>query len=458
MQVALDPASDRFALWRLAVGGWFHRPLLRALAANPGAPKPLLRVLALRRWDVQAAVAANPRCPRKVHEAAAYSPEWAVRAAVASNPAAAPEILEKLIRGSDAAVRLHVAANPSLTQVLVDLLLTDRDPYVRAVAAAHPVASAAWLHRLGQDFSEPAWTLRAIAANPSCPAELSDQLLTWIALGAAGHDDPLFDPVECTGHPGDTRFTPMAWYLEQASGAAAEHHPLWRVRAAVMRAAGRISAHRARVLARDPRPEVRRTIAGLGVLPLDIRLELRHDADPQVARFASASFGGAKGAVSKKRLARWVRNMIPLAPVLVVALIAVQQQVGVSAPQTPGRPAVGQASRTAHRPGKGQPQTGLAIPAMRALPGGGSIMCGLLSSSSDIAFVSVTAGSRELTLHVRDAVTVAGRRAVPDPLTVPAGRSIEFLFPSGPSRVGVTTNQVGRGSPKVVVTLPRCGG
>jgi hypothetical protein len=67
LQVALDPSSGWLALWLLAIRGWFHRPIVRALAANPGAPKSLLRFLALRRWDVRVAVAANPQCPRRVH-------------------------------------------------------------------------------------------------------------------------------------------------------------------------------------------------------------------------------------------------------------------------------------------------------------------------------------------------------------------------------------------------------
>jgi hypothetical protein len=453
-QMASDPASGWLTLWLLAVRSWFRRPFIVALAANPGAPTLLLRLLALHRWDVQAAVAANPRCPRRLYRSMVWSPEGAVRMAVGSSPAASPEILGNLIgvvSGSDSPVRLSVAANPSLTQVLADRLLGDRSPYVRAAAAANPAASAAALRRLADGMSEPAWILRAIAGNPSCPADLSDQLLTWIALGGPGHADPMFDPLECTGHPADTRFTAAAWCLEQARHPAAEEHPLWPVRAAVMRATGRISADRARTLSRDPRPEVRRTIAGLARLQLGIRRELRRDADPQVARLASAVFESQKGAAMRRSLAPiGLRILFVLVPAAGVVMTVLQQSVAGQ------QPATGQAhagKTTAH----GQLGTNLAITSARTLAGGGSIMCGLLSSHSRVAFVSVTAGSEGLTLHMPGAVTFIGRRAVQDPLTVPARGSALFLLSSGHSQVSASVNRAGRISAKTVVTLPRCG-
>jgi hypothetical protein len=289
IRVAADPATGPRLLWCLAVWCWFSRSLARALAANPRLPRSLLWSLAVRRWDVRAAVAANPRCPRLLLRWMAWSSDWAVRAAVASSAVASPGLLGRLIGGSAPCVRLYAAANPSLTHALADRLLADPDPYVRGAAAVHPAASAAALRRLAVGLSEPVWILRRIAVNPSCPADLSDQLLTWIALGGAGHGDPLFDPVACAGHPADTSVASAAWYLEQAKREAAEQHPLWRVRAAVMRAAGRLAGQRVLTLARDPRPEVRQTIAGIGRLSLNVRLELRRDADPAVARLASAA-------------------------------------------------------------------------------------------------------------------------------------------------------------------------
>src|SRR5262244_3893890 len=243
LRVAGDPLSSGSGLWRLALRHWREPVLARALAANPGAPVLLLRCLARGRWDVAATVARNPRCsPRLQHRLACYPPNWAVAAAV--------------------------AANPSLPESAVECLLADPNRNVRAVAASNSAASAAGLSRLAEGFSEPAFILRAIAANPACPAELSGQLLTWIALGGPGHEDPVFDPVECTGHPGDTSVAVAAWYWEQASTEVAANHSLWRARAQFPAARRHVPFHQARMLARDPRPEVRRAVASLTGLPL----------------------------------------------------------------------------------------------------------------------------------------------------------------------------------------------
>jgi hypothetical protein len=122
IQVALEPETGWLTLWRIAVQGWFNAGVLRALAANPGAPKLLLGLLGERRWDVQAIVAGNPRCPLRVQGSLAWSSVWAVRAAVAANPATDPVVLGNLVGRSASCVRLHVAANPSLNQALGDRL------------------------------------------------------------------------------------------------------------------------------------------------------------------------------------------------------------------------------------------------------------------------------------------------------------------------------------------------
>lgn len=284
---ASDPASGGFRLWRLMVRSWFSRALLRELAANPRLPRAVLWSLASRRWDVRAAVAVHPCCPRLLLWSMARSHDWAVRAAVTTRPDLPPVLLERLIRRSAPCVRLHAAASPSLTTALADRLLADQDPYVRGVAAAQPAASAAALGRLAEGLSEAAWILRRIAANPSCPADLSDQLLAWISLGGAEHCDPLFDPVECTGHPADTRVWDGAWYREQAQGKKAEQHALWQVRLLVL--TGPVYHDQVWALARDLRPEVRRRAAARRWRVLTILLELRGDADPAVARTAAAT-------------------------------------------------------------------------------------------------------------------------------------------------------------------------
>lgn len=235
-EIAGNPASSKRELWRLAIRVRKGRAVGRALGANPNCPGTLMWLFARRgAWDVAAAIAANANCPRRVQATLAKSQYWAVRANLAANPAARQEVLLALSRSYTAAhqVSLALATNPSLDTGLVDSLLRHENRYVRRVAAAHPAASAAGLAALADGLSEPAWTLRAIAANPSCPADLSDQLLTWLALGGPVHADPMFDPVACTGHPADTRSSAASWYARQAEDLWACKHPLWRVRAAI---------------------------------------------------------------------------------------------------------------------------------------------------------------------------------------------------------------------------------
>src|SRR5215468_9775070 len=340
LRVAGDPLSSGTGLWRLALRHWREPVLARALAANPGAPVLLLRCLARGRWDVAATVARNPRCsPQLQHRLACYPPNWAVAAAVAANPAADAAVLAELAGSADAKVRLHVAANPSLPESAVECLLADPNRNVRAVAASNSAASAAGLSRLAEGFSEPAFILRAIAANPACPAELSGQLLTWIALGGPGHEDPVFDPVECTGHPGDTSVAVAAWYWEQASTEVAANHSLWRARAQFPAARRHVPFHQARMLARDPRPEVRR--AGM---------RLQAEKSP---------------AGRKRRRARYARALFSLgwiaALVLLGGMETLVNQSQSDQSQPPSSPAPAQHARSPAPAGTGTPGAGVTI-------------------------------------------------------------------------------------------------
>lgn len=307
-------------LWLLCLVCVPSRPLARVLAGNTRLPRPLLWWLAPLRWDVRVAVAANPRCPQLLLRLMSLSENWAVCAAVAGNPSASGRVLELVGLKSSPREQLYLAGNPSLPSALADRLLGDSDPFVRGAAAAHPAASTAALSRLAAGMTEPAWILNRIAAHPSCPAVLADQLLTWIAIGGAGQADPMFDPVECNGHPGDTSVPAYIWYRDQAGRDRAEHHPLWRVRAEVLSAAGRLSGKRSWVLSRDLRPEVRRRIASATRLPPHQRLELLHDDDPETARLAAAA---SKASGSSRRLAliNSMRLFIAVTLILGLALI-----------------------------------------------------------------------------------------------------------------------------------------
>ncbi len=437
--MAADPATAWIVLWLLGALCLTSRSLARVLAGNARLPRLLLWWLAPRRWDVRAAVAANPRCPQLLLRLLSLSAVWAVGAAVAGNPAASRRMLDLVARTSGPCERLYLAGNPSLSSALADRLLADTDPFVRGAAAAHPAATAAALSRLADGMTEPAWTLKRIAANPSCPAGLSDQLLTWIALGGAGKADPMFDPVDCTGHPADTSVPAFSWYRDQASRGRAEQHPLWRVRAEVLSAAKRLPGRRAWVLARDPRPEVRRTIARAGRLPLEIRMELRRDGDPVAARLARAAAPKANDGPPH----RWVLiNIVRLlAPLWLIAAPAFIIYLGASSPWPAGTGS----------------QPGAPASVMRELPGGGSLTCATLTGDPRPVAVRVSAGSRRLTMHFAGIVsTGSGQPLVQPDAAVPPGQTARFQLPDGASALTVTASAQGQ-SPEVVVTVGGCG-
>ena len=285
---AANPASSDAKRWMLCLLFGNTRAIAGALAGNPASRGLLLRWVvrrSLRRghWNVGVIAAQNPACSIRLYRQLLWSPFPAVEAAVAANPRAASLLIDKLDGFAGASLRLFVAANPSAPPDVIDRLLADKDPYVRRVAAAHPAAPSEGLRRLCRDFSQPAWTLRAAAINPACPADLSDQVLTWLALGGAGPADLQFDPIECSGHPGSTEVNAVGWYANAARQDGAELHALWRVRAAIPSARARIPIFILTLLAADPRAEVRRQSARFRELPSPVLRELRADADATAA-------------------------------------------------------------------------------------------------------------------------------------------------------------------------------
>ena len=440
--MAADPAAPWIVLWLLGALCPASRSLARALAGNARLPRLLLWWLAPRRWDVRAAIAANPRCPQLLLRLLSWSADWAVGAAVAGNPAASRRTLNLMARTSTVRERLYLAANPSVPPGLADRLLGDTDPFVRGAAAAHPAVTAVALSRLAEGMTEPAWILKRIAANPSCPAGLADQLLTWIALGGAGKADPMFDPVECTGHPADTSVPAFSWYRDQASRDHAEQHPLWRVRAEVLSAAGPLPASRAWVLARDPRPEVRRTVARAGRLPLDMRMELRRDGDPAAARLARAAAPKADdGPPSRWILISVVRRLAPLALIAAPASFIFISNQGASS--------LGPA-------GTGS-QPGAAASVTRQLPGGGTLTCATSAGDPPPVVVQVSAGSRRLTVQFAGIVyTGSGRLLLQPDTTVPPGQTARFQLPDGGSEVTVMSSAQGSFT-EVAITGEECG-
>lgn len=285
--IAGNPAAPRQAI-RRAARPWASAEVRRAAAANPNAGRWLLVWFALSgRWDVRRSVAGNPACPQWLLVGRlALDRRWSVREAVAASPRTSGVVLSLYARDRLAPLRFAVAGNRSLPSRTAERLLRDQDAYVAGVAASHPGLRSTVLSARFGGMEAPAWVLRRAATNPSCPPELAEQVLTWLALGGA-HGDPGFDPVTCDGHPGDTDQSAWQWYGAEVKRTEHPwHHPLWAVRARSTLGRQTVQTAVLRHLARDPVPEVRRVVLGFRGLGQPLYHELTGDAD-QVVRQAA---------------------------------------------------------------------------------------------------------------------------------------------------------------------------
>lgn len=448
--VAANPATGRALLWLLVLPFGRSRAVARAVAGNPASGGRLLSSVArrsLRRgyWNVALVALEHPACPARSYRRLwrgswSASGGWsffpAIDAAVAVNSRASPFLWDRLEHVSPAWLRLHMAANPAAPARVINRLLGDVDPYVRRVAAAHPAASPERLRQLCADFAQPAWTLRAAATNPTCPEDLSDQLLTWLALGGAGASDPLFDPVTCSGHPGPTEQHPATWYANAARQAGAATHPLWRVRAAIPSALGRIPISTLTLLARDSRPEVRRQAARFSALPYSVLEELHADTDPSVVRLAEAALKNK----AKERLP-WLRSMrrlrwLPLTIVIIVTAISGLLNAHTP-PSSSGLPPADISGSLPFADTITAPPGTVTV--TRPVAGGGVVEAGTVAGAPQLPFVWVTAGSVPLTVTVPDAVSFgASDTAVSGPVQVGAGQHRLVVLPYDPTSIDVT--------------------
>jgi len=446
---AADPASSHVRLWVLCFLFANSRTVNRALAGNPATgERTLSRVVhrSLRRgqWNIAVIAIEHPRCTVSLFRWLVWSSFPAVEVAVARNPRASSVLMERLTNGyPEPRFRVHVATNPAAPPEVIDRLLSDRDPYVRCVAATHPAATPAGLRRLCQDMSQPAWTLRAAATNPACPADLADQLLTWLALGGAGASDPHFDPITCTGNPGSTEVHPAAWYANAARQQRAETHALWRVRAAIPMSRPRILISVLKVLALDPQVEVRRQAARFRALPVATLRELRFDTDPGVARLAEVALKDRPRDLRKRLRIRSPRRRLVGALVVVGGLLLINFQRFVSPLPLPPAPGFNAVTL----------DDGLSLPAAvamhRSVSGGGEIASGMISGYSNLPampFISVVAGSVPLAVTVPGAFTTGQVIVIQSgPLQVPAHHHTVVVMPTDPTSVTVTVgvpNQV----------------
>jgi hypothetical protein len=280
---------------------------------------------------------------------------------------------------------------------------------------------------------------------------LSDQLLTWIALSGPGHSDPMFDPRECTGHPGNTEGALPAWYWDEARRPGAYKHPLWRVRAAVASANARVPIEQVRQLSRDPRPEVRRSVAGLVGVPVHNVREMMGDADPVVARQASLGLEENVKRAGQRRMRAMPRLILRLAgPAIAVAgFTSVSTSIFAGHPPPVLPPSV--------LPPPVLPPSVAAIPTTymcdtllhyittspagqagqrRKLPDGGWLACGPRSGGAHEVFMLVAAGRTRLTVQIPDTVISGRKRYVDGRVTaVPAGGRAWLRLPDDSDQV-----------------------
>jgi hypothetical protein len=419
---ASDPATGRRDLCWLALCYPRHPAIARALVANPALPPGAARLLSLfSRWDVVAAIAASSRCPGRLQWHLALHNTWAVRAAIAANPAARPDVLRHLVDSEkwQPHVAMYAATNPALDGAMTAILLRHSSPYVRAVAAANPAAPPEALTRLATDMTQPAWVLRAAAANPACPGTVADQTLTWLALGGPVRQDPSFDPLTCTGHPADTSSPSFNWYALQAQQPGARTHPLWRVRAAIPRSLERVPIEVATDLCQDPRPEVRRAAARLLGIPPRIAREMTNDADPVVASTASSGRKTNRRRAWKRRGKRAPRLLarigIPVALMAGGLTYTLQQP---SSDQT-GLPAASATSVCAFSVLAANAKGVETV----SLPGGGFISC-LAPTDAIKALVTVQAGTVGVTIRAPGSIETASGVRLVSPEYVAADQSI----------------------------------
>jgi Leucine rich repeat variant len=256
-----------------------RRWVTTVLAASDATPRAYVWFLShSRHWQIRRAVASRPKISRRTMRRLAKDKAWAVKAALARRPDL-PHKVQWALMGAEGP-RLSLAANNSIAADVADALVKDTsDEFVAGRVLANPAVSAEMLVHQADGLRREPWVLRNIAENPNCPGELRDEILTWLALGGAGSKDPLFDPVTCRSHPGDTKQPAFAYYTELAKTRQGEPQaPLWAARAAKVRRLSNDTGRLARY-ADDDHVEVRRALLQ-GILPHRCWREMAWDESP----------------------------------------------------------------------------------------------------------------------------------------------------------------------------------
>jgi len=179
--LSTDTTSDELERM-LKVGVSYVR---RRAAAHPMlAPDLIATILESSDDAMRTAAASNPSLDPDACHIAAADRSMEVRGAAAANPALPATLLATLATDTATHVRLHAARNPRAESEILTRLAHDENPEVRVVVAsrAGADADAGVLRSLSGDVDPR--VCAAVAANPRCPADLLEELVSIAPLEA----------------------------------------------------------------------------------------------------------------------------------------------------------------------------------------------------------------------------------------------------------------------------------
>jgi hypothetical protein len=262
-------------------------------------------------FPVVLAVAHNPATGRRTRSRLMKKPWWGVRYPLAFRTDLTATEYSEL--WGHTAISLALAGNPSIPRSKAEELARSHSEYVSALASINPMMPLERRTVVANDPAAPAWVLHRMLADPNLPPDIDERVRVWLALGG-GTGDPNFDPVSCTGTPGDGTTSRDAAY-RTAGGTDPTNSPLWYTRALTGIGVGNLPSRSIDRLSTDGDPRVR-VIAARYRSKAHLR-SLSVDPFPEVARQADATLAG--GSIVRLRSRRQVvarsapRWLVPLA-------------------------------------------------------------------------------------------------------------------------------------------------
>jgi hypothetical protein len=302
--------NDRSRLVRVAASFRFAEAVLVARLRQTTSQWLLFRSSFRGHFAIVMTVALNPAAGRRTRARLMNRPWWGVRHALARRTDLTTDEYARI--WGHPAVSLMLAANPSIGSVKADELAQVDDPFVSKMASVHPARPIEVRAAVGTDPETPAWVLHRLLLDPSLPPDLDERVRVWLALGG-GAGDPSFDPLECTGTPGDNSTSREAAY-RAINRSDPTNSPLWFTRSLSVVGSPTLSKHALDRLSTDGDPRVRlvaaryRSKEHLNSLRLDPVFEVASLAENTIAGGSIVSLTSKRRAFARG-LPRW---MVPI--------------------------------------------------------------------------------------------------------------------------------------------------